>query len=101
MATGKRVSEALRISPRTISRTMKASEFKAKCLELMDEVQRQQIEILVTKHGRVVAKLAPAEEPSPASPFGFMRGTVIEAEDIVAPDPEAWVESDSDSDPLG
>ena len=38
-------------------RTMKASEFKAKCLKLMDEVAETGEEILITKRGRAVAKL--------------------------------------------
>ena len=33
-------------------RTMKASEFKAKCLKLMDEVAETGEEILITKRGR-------------------------------------------------
>ena len=40
-------------------RTMKASEFKAKCLKLMDEVAETGEEILITKRGRAVAKLLP------------------------------------------
>ena len=33
-------------------RTIKASEFKAKCLKLMDEVAESGEEIVITKHGR-------------------------------------------------
>ena len=39
------------------SRTMKASEFKAKCLRLMDEVAEDGGEIVITKNGKPVAKL--------------------------------------------
>ena len=39
------------------SRTMKASEFKAKCLKLMDEVAENGGEIVITKNGKPVAKL--------------------------------------------
>ena len=38
-------------------RTMKASEFKAKCLGLMDEVAEKGGEIVITKNGKPVAKL--------------------------------------------
>ncbi len=56
-----------------------ASEFKAKCLDLLDQVSRGEIEELaVTKRGRVVARLLPPQpEPgSLASWHGFMRGMI-------------------------
>ena len=39
--------------------TLKASEFKARCLKLMDEVQKTGDEIVITKHGKPVSKLVP------------------------------------------
>ena len=42
----------------TGTRTMKASEFKAKCLKLMDEVAESGEEIIITKNGHPVARLA-------------------------------------------
>ena len=39
--------------------TLKASEFKAKCLKLMDEVQKTGEEIVITKNGKPVSKLVP------------------------------------------
>ena len=39
------------------SRTIKASEFKAKCLKLMDEVADNGNEIVITKNGRPVSRL--------------------------------------------
>ena len=41
------------------TRTMTAAEFKAKCLALMDEVNRSGDIIVITKRGRPVAKLEP------------------------------------------
>ena len=38
-------------------RTIKASEFKAKCLKLMDEVAESGEEIVIIKNGRPVARL--------------------------------------------
>ena len=38
-------------------RTIKASEFKAKCLKLMDEVAETGEEIVITKNGRPTARL--------------------------------------------
>ena len=39
--------------------TLKASEFKARCLKLMDEVQKTGEEIVITKHGKPISKLVP------------------------------------------
>jgi len=44
---------------------MQASTFKARCLALLDEVQEHHTTIVVTKHGRPVAKLVPLDEPTP------------------------------------
>jgi len=38
---------------------LKASEFKARCLKLMDEVQKTGDEIVITKNGKPVSKLVP------------------------------------------
>jgi prevent-host-death family protein len=83
-------------SPATpTTHTIKASEFKAKCLDLMNVVRESQAAYIVTKRGEPVAMLGPVGDVAP-NPFGFMRGTVLEARDIVAPDPAAWAESRSD-----
>ena len=39
-------------------RTIKASEFKAKCLKLMDEIAESGEEIVITKNGRPVSPAA-------------------------------------------
>ena len=44
------------------TRTIKASEFKAKCLKLMDEVAETGEEIIITKNGKPVAKLSAHRE---------------------------------------
>jgi prevent-host-death family protein len=61
-----------------------ASEFKAKCLHLLDEVQQTRREIVITKRGRAVARLLPVEEDIPSA-FGRMKGTGRILGDIVAP----------------
>lgn len=67
-----------------------AGEFKAKCLKLMDEINKTHEEILITKHGRPVAKLIPLEQ-KPAKPlFGALKGSVIITGDIVAPTGAKW-----------
>jgi prevent-host-death family protein len=46
-------------------RTIKASEFKAKCLQILDEVKATGEPVLVTKRGETIARLIP-EEPAGA-----------------------------------
>ena len=70
--------------------TVGAGEFKSHCLRLMDEVASERKEIVITKHGRPVAKLVPADDELPDS-FGALSGTVrYLSNDLIAPDPEAW-----------
>ena len=75
-------------------RFVAAGEFKTHCLKLMDEVRDRRCEIVITKRGAPVAKLAPFEEKAPDI-FGSMKGSVIIHGDIVAPTGEIW-EADSD-----
>ena len=42
--------------------TITATEFKAKCLSLIDQVHDSGKPVLITKHGRVVASLEPKED---------------------------------------
>ena len=66
-----------------------AGEFKAKCLKLIDEVQQQRKEIVITKRGKPVARLVPLKTEIPDI-FGRMKGTVKILGDIVSPTGEVW-----------
>lgn len=66
--------------------------FKDKCLALMDKVRDERVQVVITKHGNAVARLVPADVAVPNG-FGYMRGTVLGAGDIVSPDFEAWGEA--------
>ena len=66
------------------SRTIKASEFKAKCLKLMDEVADNGNEIVITKNGRPVSRLVPYRE-KPKSLFGIDKGRIKILGDIIEP----------------
>ncbi len=44
---------------KALKRTMPISEFRAKCLALMDEVAETGVPIEVTRHGKVVGELRP------------------------------------------
>jgi prevent-host-death family protein len=65
--------------------TMQASEFKAKCLALMDEVARTGRTIVVTKNGRPIAELRPHRAPRARSLIGLHKGRIEIRGDIVSP----------------
>jgi prevent-host-death family protein len=66
-----------------------AGEFKAKCLQVLDEVQRLRMQVVITKHGKPVAKLVPLDEHA-ESFVGSMQGTMDILGDIVAPVDVKW-----------
>ena len=71
-----------------------AAQFKAQCLSLLERVRQSRRPIIVTKHGRPVAKVVPFAT-QPLSILGFSKGTVKILGDIVAPTGERW-EADAD-----
>jgi len=70
-------------------KTIKASEFKARCLALMDEVAASHEPVVITKHGKPVAQLAPVSR-KPGSIFGFMKDEIEILGDIVGPLEDDW-----------
>lgn len=73
----------------TEERRIPASEFKAKCLKLMDEVRDTGEALIITKHGKPVARLAPVDM-KPPSLFGCMKGSVTILGDIIEPIETGW-----------
>lgn len=65
--------------------TIQASEFKAKCLALMDQVARTGETILVTKNGKPVAELRPHRPPRIKSPLGLHKGQSVILGDVIEP----------------
>lgn len=63
---------------------MPAGKFKAQCLGVMDKVLQTGEPVLITKHGKPVAKLVPPDD-SVDDIFGFMTGKVKIVGDIVGP----------------
>lgn len=70
-------------------RIIKASEFKAKCLKIMDEVAATGETVVITKHGVPITELVPAKR-RPDTLFGAMKGSVIYMGDIVSPIDVEW-----------
>ena len=70
-------------------RTMKAAEFKAKCLKLMDEVAESGEDIVITKRGRPVARLTPYRTTR-GQWFGRDRDIIEIHDDLIDPVDVEW-----------
>jgi prevent-host-death family protein len=65
-------------------KTIPASQFKARCLALLDEVERRRETLVVTKHGKPVAAVVPVDKPA-ASAANPLKGSIVFESDIVRP----------------
>jgi len=70
---------------------MQASAFKTKCLTVMNEIQATGEPVIVTKRGKPVVKVIPAE-PEKGDILGFMAGEFEIVGDIESPvvPPSHW-----------
>ena len=64
-------------------RTIMASRFKAECLAILDEVNTHKVSVTITKHGRPVARLVPADADDYAR-------DLIGSVSLIAEDDEAY-----------
>ena len=67
-------------------KTIPAGKFKAQCMALLDEIALKRKQIVITKRGKPVAKIAPIEEQEPAS----LLASVLWEKDLVSPIDEDW-----------
>ena len=72
-----------------MARHIKASEFKAKCLALMDEVARTGASVVITKNGKAVAELVP-HRPRRQNARGILKNELFVTGDIVSPVDVEW-----------
>jgi len=70
-------------------RTIMASRFKAECLAILDQVDRMKISVIVTKHGRPVARVVPLETNEARPTMGSVR-LVAEADEAYYSTGERW-----------
>lgn len=66
-----------------------ASQFKARCLSLMDEVASSGDVLVISKNGKPVAELHPCRSQRRANPFGLHPQTRL-LDDVIAPLDEPW-----------
>lgn len=73
-------------------KTMNASEFKAKCLAVLDEVSATGEVVTILKRGRPVAQLVPPAPRAAGHPQDALAGTIESMGDVIAPalDASAW-----------
>lgn len=67
-------------------RTMMASRFKAECLAVLDQVEQMRISVVVTKHGRPIARVVPLDAGSDVPTIGSVH--------LVAEDDAAYYSTD-------
>lgn len=69
---------------------IKAGQFKAECLKIMDRVKRTRRKITITKRNIPIAQLCPLEQKDVPKAFGKMKGTIHIIGNIIDPIDEAW-----------
>ena len=70
-------------------KTMAAGSFKVHCLAVMDEVEAKRQAVVITKHGKPVAKLVPADRPGDDI-YHFLRGKGEVVGDVISPALDDW-----------
>ncbi|TDI36823.1 MAG: type II toxin-antitoxin system Phd/YefM family antitoxin [Acidobacteria bacterium] len=70
--------------------TISASDFKAQCSRVIDDVAEGRGPFVITKRGRPVAKLVPADDVKKMPVFGFAKGFITIRGDIVEPIDVEW-----------
>lgn len=63
------------------------TEFKAKCLEILREVNEDQVSYTITKHKKVVAEIIP---PSRSSEINPLQNSILYEGDIISPTGDDW-----------
>ena len=72
-----------------MTRLVKASEFKAKCLALIDEVASSGNTLVITKNGKPLVELVPHRSKKPDL-FGVWKGKIKIKGDIISPIDVEW-----------
>lgn len=76
-----------------MTRSVGASEFKAKCLKIINQMNQDHEPVTITRRGRPVAVLSPAGSSTTGSSIlGAMEGTVLGYEEPFLPvsEPSEW-----------
>ena len=69
--------------------TISISEFKAKCLSLLQDLNETNETLIITKHGKPFAEVRPCAKDLQSALEKF-RGSVVRQDDLVSPLDEEW-----------
>ena len=73
-----------------MTKIMKASEFKAKCLAVMDQVAESGQAVVVTKNGKPLVELVPHKPKAKRGLLGLLKGELVIKGDIMSPIDVEW-----------
>ncbi|MDH3599315.1 MAG: type II toxin-antitoxin system Phd/YefM family antitoxin [Candidatus Tectomicrobia bacterium] len=68
-------------------KTVPAAEFKTHCLALLKEVAEHHETVIVTKHGRPVARILPYITDATHNP---LKDSIVFETDLISPIDETW-----------
>ena len=66
-------------------RSVKISEFKARCLRILDEVATSGETLLITRRGTPIARVLPVRAPPDGDWLGSLEGTAQAGDDLIEP----------------
>ena len=70
-------------------KTVAATEFKAHCLTLLEEVRQTRQPLLVTRHGKPVVEISPYM-PRDTEQLNPLKGSLLFEGDVISPIDEKW-----------
>lgn len=70
-------------------KSIPATEFKAHCLALLEEVRQTRQSLLVTRHGKPVAEISPYT-PKTHAGANPLKGSIVHQGDLISPLDESW-----------
>jgi prevent-host-death family protein len=85
-AAGVAVINGISVTMKSKPTVLPAREFKAKCLAVLDDVERHRRTVIVTKRGRPVAQVVPLPQKTAST----LRGSLVHEEDPLAPVDVPW-----------
>ncbi len=65
---------------------MLVSEFKARCIAVLKEVERSKEPVVVTLRGRPMARVEPFTEETPRKRLGLLKGNIRARRDLIRMD---------------
>lgn len=63
---------------------MTVTQFKARCLGVIDKVQKEKTRVTITRHGRPAAELVPVSASSPGKLFGRSKESTVIVGDLLS-----------------